>query len=344
MKILVLALAVLFIGSAEAKPQKYWTCVDAAGHKSAQDFPCPEPMTAPPLQTEIPALNQPQAQPETVAPVKRKPAQVDYIGLMLKPLIPIFGMFLLAALLIGAIKAWIAAKVTKAKVKVGTKIVREVIARIEPPDDLLLKGYSPEIKAPVVTPMPRPTAWSLDLIRLMEWKRFEELCEGYWRAKGYRAELTGKGADGGVDVNLYAPSDPTQLFAVIQCKSWMDQVGVKEIRELWGVTSHLNIKLALFYALSGYTEEAKAFASQKHFKLFTGKDLLTQIQSLPADQQSALLDHTTRGDYTTPTCSKCDVKMELREGKMEGSKGDKFWGCVNYPRCRQKLNLRMGRT
>ena len=343
MKTVALVLAVLIIGSVEAKTQKYWTCVDAAGHKSAQDFPCPEPMAALPRQTEIHTLNQPQAQPEAIAPAKRMPGQVDYIGLMLKPLIPIFGMFILAALLIFAIKAWIAAKVTKAKVKTGTKIVRDVISRIEPPDDLLIKGYTPQIKTPTAL-MPRPTAWSLDLIRLMEWKRFEELCEGYWRAKGYRAELTGMGADGGVDVNLYAPSDPTQLFAVIQCKSWMDQVGVKEIRELWGVTSHLNIKLALFYALSGYTDEAKAFASQKHFKLFTGKDLLSQVQSLPADQQSALLDHTTRGDYTTPTCSKCDVKMEVKEGKKEGRKGDKYWGCINYPRCRQTLNLRMGRT
>lgn len=249
-------------------------------------------------------------------------------------------LLLCAFVAISVFKAWVAAKVTKAKVKVGAKVLKGVVARIEPTDDLLVNGDVPRTRAP----RPRPTHWSLDLIRLLEWKRFEELCEGYWKAKGYRAELTGAGADGGVDVNLYAPSDPARLFAIIQCKSWMDQVGVKEIRELWGVTSHLNIQLALFYGLSGFTEEAKAFASQKHFKLFTGKDLLAQIQSLPGDQQSSLLDHITRGDYTTPTCSKCDVKMELKIGKKEGRKGDKYWSCVNYPRCRQTLNLRMGRT
>jgi len=38
----------------------------------------------------------------------------------------------------------------------------------------------------------------------------------------------------------------------------------------------------------------------------------------------------TAGDYTTPTCASCGVKMIVRTPKAGGKA---FWGCVNYPRC-----------
>lgn len=180
----------------------------------------------------------------------------------------------------------------------------------------------------------RPTEWSLETLQAIEWKRFEELCEGFWKAKGYPARLTGPGADGGVDVVISERSDPSKAFAIIQCKAWGSrQVGVETVRALWGAKDHFSAKLAIFYGLSGFSADAQKFAAEKHLKLVSGEELLAQIKSLDAGQQNELLAHVTRGDYTTPTCPKCDIKMVRREGG--GGKSD-FWGCKNFRRCGSK--------
>lgn len=37
----------------------------------------------------------------------------------------------------------------------------------------------------------------------------------------------------------------------------------------------------------------------------------------------------------TPTCPKCGTPMVLRTAKKGDQKGQEFWGCKNYPRCRE---------
>ncbi len=176
-----------------------------------------------------------------------------------------------------------------------------------------------------------PTVWSIALIRELEWKRFEELCALFWQRKGYPARLTGAGADGGVDVVIADQRDPARTFAVAQCKSWSSKpVGVEAVRALWGARDHFKAQLALFYGLSGFTQDARAFAEGKHLKLISGEELLQQIEAMPAANQAALLAAVTRGDYTTPTCPSCDIKMSRRPGR--DGKPD-FWGCNNYRRC-----------
>lgn len=176
-----------------------------------------------------------------------------------------------------------------------------------------------------------PTVWSIALIRELEWKRFEELCALFWQRKGYPARLTGAGADGGVDVVIADQRDPARTFAVAQCKSWSSKsVGVEAVRALWGARDHFKAQLALFYSLSGFTQDARAFAEGKHLKLISGEELLQQIEAMPAADQVTLLAEVTRGDYTTPTCPTCDIKMSRRPGR--DGKPD-FWGCNNYRRC-----------
>lgn len=41
----------------------------------------------------------------------------------------------------------------------------------------------------------RPAVWSREVINRMEWKRFEDLCCEFYRAKGLRAETMRLGAD-----------------------------------------------------------------------------------------------------------------------------------------------------
>lgn len=187
---------------------------------------------------------------------------------------------------------------------------------------------------------PNHDTWTHGLITALEWKRFEDLCAGYFSAKGYTTKTTELGADGGIDIFLFKPGADKPL-GIVQCKAWNTQnVGVKPIRELFGVMTAEQIQLGVFTATGDYTDEARAFANNKHIKLLTGNDLLKLIKELPEEKQSALLSEITKGDYTTPTCPSCGIKMTLRTSQKGNNIGKQFWGCNNYPRCNQKLSVR----
>lgn len=173
--------------------------------------------------------------------------------------------------------------------------------------------------------------WSMDLLRALEWKRFEIVCAGYFEAIGFRARRARAGADGGVDIHLYA-ADATKPSVVVQCKAWNKyNVGVKPVRELLGVMTQYGIAEGIFVTTGRYTHEAHA-SPKPGVRLWDGDQLLGQILKLPEDKKASLLALATQGDYTTPTCPSCDIKMIGRTNKKYG---DSFWGCRNYPRCRQ---------
>lgn len=187
-------------------------------------------------------------------------------------------------------------------------------------------------------------SWSLELINKLEWKRFEELCANYFSAKGYRAEVSRQGADGGIDIFLYKDSySETAVFGIVQCKAWNTyKVGVKPVRELFGVMAAEKAPLGVFITSGVYTKEALNFSEGKPLKLLTGESLLKLIESLPEDEQESLLKQITSGDYTTPSCPSCGTKMIQRKTTKGKNIGNTFWGCANYPRCRNTLKFRQG--
>lgn len=193
-----------------------------------------------------------------------------------------------------------------------------------------------EGKAASATTSVKPTEWSISLLRDLEWKRFEDVCQQFYTLKGIKSETTQLGADGGIDIRLYQDGSgkPT---SIVQCKAWGRYVGVKPIRELLGVMAHEKIEKAFFMASSRFTDEAKAFAKTNRITLIDGEMLVAMVKRLPDTQQQALLAFATEGDFTTPTCPSCGIKMRRLPGKH--GKPD-FWGCQNYPRCKQTIGVR----
>ncbi|TVT60421.1 MAG: DUF2034 domain-containing protein [Azoarcus sp. PHD] len=216
---------------------------------------------------------------------------------------------------------------------------------ISPGDKALLRRtFEPASNSPSAetsdtgVAQPRPTAWSLDVINRIEWKRFEDVCCAFYREKGIRAETTALGPDGGVDIRLFQDeANPTRITAVVQCKAWSQAVGVKLVRELRGVMAHEQAEKAFFMAPNGYTDDARAFAQANRITLLDGKLILAMLERLPEASRQRLLELATQGDWTTPTCPNCGAKMMKRE-----SKRGRFWGCSTYPRCRAMLGMRGG--
>ena len=195
-----------------------------------------------------------------------------------------------------------------------------------------IKGF------PKVDPIKTPEAikeWSLSLLKEIEWKRFELLCAEYFRCLGKRVETINNGADGGIDARIF--SDKTnKLEYAIQCKSWNSLVGIKALRELYGVMSHEAAGKGIFMTTSDFTEEAKKFATDHNNKLFliNGEKFVSMLLKLPALSQKKLLAFATEGDYKTPSCPSCGIKLFKRAGKS-----GPFWGCTNYPKCRTTMNV-----
>lgn len=257
-------------------------------------------------------------------------------------------IFVLLSMAFGAIALfkWLAQLKVSAKRPPLDLVRNPVPARYPARKSQLARGDSNVVRLEpniVQSPASRPIAkvedWTLELIQAIEWKRFEDVCQKFYELKGIRSECTPLGPDGGIDIRLFQDdSAPTQATAIVQCKAWGSSfVGVKPIRELLGVMVHEKIVKAFFMTSGSYSDEAKAFAAPNRITLIDGKMLLAMFNRLPDEQGRELLAFATDGDYNIPTCPSCGTKMRLIPGK-EGKRD--FWGCGNFPKCRQKLGAR----
>lgn len=190
------------------------------------------------------------------------------------------------------------------------------------------------VSAPPAVPA-APTAWSSEALRMLEWKRFELLCAGYYEAVGFTTATLAAGPDGGIDVKLFK-ADLAKPLAIVQCKAWNTHpVGVKEVRELLGVMVHEGVGRGIFVTTGTYTPDALQFGAANPLQLLDGDAFVKKIHDLPPEKQKALLEHAFEGDYRTPTCASCGTKMVARDSKRGA-----FWGCIHYPRCKTTLSMR----
>ncbi|MBI2518563.1 MAG: restriction endonuclease [Opitutae bacterium] len=193
---------------------------------------------------------------------------------------------------------------------------------------------------PLMRPAPqRLLEWSPVLLSRLEWKRFEDVVAAYIRVIGHQARTTRIGPDGGVDVEVLDPATG-QVVMLVQCKAWdAYKVGIKPLRELFGVMAAAKITQGAFFTTGEYTQDALVFARENQLDAVDGAEFISRIRQLSAASQLRLLEAATQGDYTTPTCPGCGVKMILRTAEKGRNTGDSFWGCRNYPRCKQTFRL-----
>jgi restriction system protein len=217
--------------------------------------------------------------------------------------------------------------------------LRELERRTSSPSDIGTTRWTGAMDSGEARPFHREaldtSRWSLELLRALEWKRFELVCAAYFEALGFRARTTRAGADGGVDIHIYADGDSNPAM-IVQCKAWNAyKVGIKPIRELFGVMANEGVTEGVFLTTGQFTQEAREFRQGDKLHLWDGSEFLQKIENLVTDKRAALLGVATKGDFTTPTCPSCDKKMVKRKPKRGG---EEFWGCRNYPRCKQTFN------
>jgi restriction system protein len=171
-------------------------------------------------------------------------------------------------------------------------------------------------------------------IKNLTWREFEELVSEAFRRKGYFVlENPDKGPDGGVDLRLRKNGH----LIFVQCKHWKSKkVGVKIVRELFGVMTAKKVAHGIVVTFGAFTEDAKEFATGKFIQLIAGNQLLKLISSVQKNQQISKSDN----EIQVPTCPKCGSEMKLRIAKKGKYAGQEFWGCLKFPDCRGILALK----
>jgi restriction system protein len=192
---------------------------------------------------------------------------------------------------------------------------------------------------PAVPEAPR-RGWTIELLRELEWKRFEDVVAAYSRELGYEAKTTRIGADGGVDVQLFSNGQPHPVM-IVQCKAWdAYKVGVKPVRELFGVMAADKVGNGAFFTTGEFTAEAEQWARGKNLDLVNGREFLSRILQLVPAARQKLLDEATEGDFATPTCPSCGVKMVVRTARTGSNSGSDFWGCPNFAKgCKRTFKI-----
>ena len=201
----------------------------------------------------------------------------------------------------------------------------------------------PQAPTPTPTPAPAPAAqpappqnWTLQAIESLEWKRFELLCVQYYEHMGFTVKTVPHGPDGGIDATLYKAGQDAPM-AVVQCKAWAKPVKVEQVRALGGSMLAHKVKRGVFWSLSGYVgNPVQEFSDLAGIQLLDGPAVLERIRGLAEDKQAALLAKVFEGDYRTPSCPACGVKLVARNGRSGA-----FWGCSNY-RVGCRYTLQMG--
>ena len=177
--------------------------------------------------------------------------------------------------------------------------------------------------------------WTLQLLKQLEWRRFEQLCRAYFDALGFRTSARRSGTGGAADIHLFAGgSDRTAI--VVQSRAWdAYRVGLKATRELRRSMASANVGEGVLVTAGRFTQEAIKHAREENIQLIDGAELIAKMGALPPEKALALLELATQGDFLTPTCPDCSIKMISRKSTNEGRR---FWGCRNYPSCKHTIS------
>lgn len=177
----------------------------------------------------------------------------------------------------------------------------------------------------------------LDSVRALTWRQFEMLVGEAFRRDGYTVEEnTHSGADGGIDLMLRKDHKLT----LVQCKQWRTQhVDVKVVREMYGLLMHHRAAAVKIVAIGDYTSDARRFAYGKPVELISGDALLDMVLSQQVQDHEADIEASPNAalEPSAPSCPKCGSVMEARTNRRTN---ERFWGCANYPKCRDTRQLK----
>ncbi|HUR57270.1 MAG TPA: restriction endonuclease [Opitutaceae bacterium] len=148
-----------------------------------------------------------------------------------------------------------------------------------------------------------------ELLAKLEWKRFEELVASYYSKTGVMAARTKAGPTNPVHIKISWKGEP-RPFAYVQCIPQTDSlIEAGPILELVTALTADDIRRGYVVTTGKFSVNARDIAEEKHITLLPGDIFLEKLNALPDAARVELMQETKAGDYTTPSCPKCEAKM-----------------------------------
>lgn len=178
-----------------------------------------------------------------------------------------------------------------------------------------------------------------DPLHDISWRDFELLVGEVFRMRGFTViENDNGGADGGVDLVLRKEGE---VF-LVQCKQWRAyKVPVNVVRELLGVMVTKGAAGGFVVTSGIFTLEAQALAKGQNIELIDGSMLTAMIgkaHGMTSNRVDSTKKNVPESTLSTasaePICPQCGNAMVKRVARKGANSGKKFWGCVEFPRCR----------
>jgi len=182
--------------------------------------------------------------------------------------------------------------------------------------------------------------WSFDLLAQLEWKRFEELVAAYSHELGYTIKpLAGVAGHGTMLLFKNGRAQPAKPAMLVQCRAWdAVTVGLGPVRDLHDAMPAHQVGYGAYYTAGEFSAEAEDFAHGKILDLVNGREFFSRLRQLSPAVQQKLLEEATAGDFTTPTCPGCDIKM-VRDDEAQPIGSESAWVCRNRPQCKRTLRV-----
>lgn len=168
----------------------------------------------------------------------------------------------------------------------------------------------------------------------LTWSELEDLVAGAYGRLSYDVvRRGGSRPDGGVDLELRRAGERV----LVQCKHWDSwRVGVRPLRELWGVVASEGATRAVFVTTGTFTPEATAFAGDKALELLDGPAVAALLKAAGGEGSPP---RESAEPMATRPCPRCGRPTVRRIAKRGAHAGEAFWGCSGYPDCRQTLPI-----
>ena len=122
----------------------------------------------------------------------------------------------------------------------------------------------------------------------MSGKEFETLIKQLVGAMGFGIERCSVGPDGGIDILASTYKDLVSGRYVIQCKRYSHKVGVKPVRELFGVVTAEGANKGVLITNSTFTKPARDFAEGKPIELVDGSQLMKLLDKYIPDHPAII--------------------------------------------------------
>lgn len=180
--------------------------------------------------------------------------------------------------------------------------------------------------------------WTPELLRVIDWRRFEVVCTRLFSHAGLDVQPRTVPGRRGVDIWLYSRHKPGEPVSVVHCCQWIEAEDVPEvltaIERQMKSRSLTRATLATATALGAPMRQRAEVAG---IAVLDAPGLFGLIRQRTAEQQEQLLALAIDGEYWRPTCHQCGIKMAER---TDSTSGRALWACTNAPRCRHLLPRR----